>query len=238
MKRAADARREMKKSTSQTGHTRKAPKKDAGDSEKGKKKKDTVWNHGNQKVTKEAMASLDRSQNKGEESGEVSEAVLEAMRKEFIDEDADDIDSVEDTDASWSFGSSRLGSFLKRISGNQTLTEEDLEPVLKDVHIMLVGKNVASEVADDLCNSISTSLVGQNLGSFDRVKKVVMQTLEAALVRILTPKKSTDVLREVLASKAKGSPYVIVFVGVNGVGKSTSLSKVAYYLKNNGCKVV
>lgn len=43
----------------------------------------------------------------------------------------------------------------------------------------------------------------------------------------VTPKQSMDVLREVRACKAKGRPYVCVFVGVNGVGKSTSLSKVS-----------
>lgn len=34
-----------------------------------------------------------------------------------------------------------------------------------------------------------------------------------------------------------GKVYSIVFVGVNGVGKSTSLAKVCHYLKTNGCKV-
>ncbi|RHY35257.1 hypothetical protein DYB32_000266 [Aphanomyces invadans] len=60
--------------------------------------------------------------------------------------------------------------------------------------------------------------------------------LEAALLRILTPKKSTDVLREVLAARDQGRCFSIVFVGVNGVGKSTSLSKVCYYLKSRGVK--
>lgn len=32
-------------------------------------------------------------------------------------------------------------------------------------------------------------------------------------------------------------PYTMVFVGINGVGKSTSLSKVCYYLKSHGLKV-
>ena len=39
------------------------------------------------------------------------------------------------------------------------------------------------------------------------------------------------------AAKARGKPYTIVFVGVNGVGKSTSLSKVAYWLLQNGITV-
>jgi signal recognition particle receptor subunit alpha len=50
--------------------------------------------------------------------------------------------------------------------------------------------------------------------------------MEEALVRILTPKKNVDILRDVQNAKAQKRPYVMVFVGVNGVGKSTSLAKV------------
>lgn len=50
--------------------------------------------------------------------------------------------------------------------------------------------------------------------------------MEEALVRILTPRRSIDILRDVHAAKEQGKPYVVVFVGVNGVGKSTNLAKV------------
>lgn len=40
-----------------------------------------------------------------------------------------------------------------------------------------------------------------------------------------------------MAARAQGRPYSIVFVGINGVGKSTSLSKLCYYLKSHGLKV-
>lgn len=41
-------------------------------------------------------------------------------------------------------------------------------------------------------------------------------------------------LKEALSAKQKGQVFSIVFIGVNGVGKSTSLSKMAYYLKTKG----
>ena len=41
---------------------------------------------------------------------------------------------------------------------------------------------------------------------------------------------------QVHAARARGKPYTIVFVGVNGVGKSTSLSKIAYWLLQNDIK--
>lgn len=50
--------------------------------------------------------------------------------------------------------------------------------------------------------------------------------MEEALVRILTPRRSIDILRDVHVAKEQNKPYVIVFVGVNGVGKSTNLAKV------------
>ena len=106
------------------------------------------------------------------------------------------------------------------------------------VILQLISKNVASEVADELCESVITTVVGQKLESFSRISTVVRKALEAALLRILTPKKSTDVLREILQAKAEGRAYSIVFVGVNGVGKSTSLSKVCYYLKSKGVNVM
>lgn len=70
--------------------------------------------------------------------------------------------------------------------------------------------------------------------------------VEEARTCILTPKRSIDILLEVphsppplpsVCAQARGKPYVIVFVGVNGVGKSTNLAKVAYWLLQNQVKV-
>ena len=50
----------------------------------------------------------------------------------------------------------------------------------------------------------------------------------------MTPKKNIDILKEAVNAKKRGQVYSIVFIGVNGVGKSTSLAKTAYYLKTKG----
>ncbi len=50
----------------------------------------------------------------------------------------------------------------------------------------------------------------------------------------MTPKRNIDILKEALTARQKGKLYSIVFIGVNGVGKSTSLAKVAYYLRTKG----
>jgi hypothetical protein len=75
----------------------------------------------------------------------------------------------------------------------------------------------------------------QSFSSLARKTKIAM---EQALTRILTPTRSIDILRDVRSAKEQGRPYVITFVGVNGVGKSTNLSKVAYWLKQHDISVM
>jgi len=76
------------------------------------------------------------------------------------------------------------------------------------------------------------------MSNFSRVSTTVRAAMEEALTRILTPKKQIDVLRDARAAKNSRRPYVIVFVGVNGVGKSTSLAKVCSWLLQNDLKVM
>ena len=68
------------------------------------------------------------------------------------------------------------------------------------------------------------------------VSQFVRKAFEEALSGILN-KRQVDVLHDIKRSKARGKPYVIVFCGVNGVGKSTNLAKIAYWLGQQGFKV-
>jgi signal recognition particle GTPase len=51
------------------------------------------------------------------------------------------------------------------------------------------------------------------------VSTLVKDNMETALKRILTPKTSVDILRDIEQAKAKSKAYSITFIGVNGVGK-------------------
>ena len=66
----------------------------------------------------------------------------------------------------------------------------------------------------------------------------VKETLTESLVRLLTPKRRVDIIRDVLEAKALKRPYVITFCGVNGVGKSTNLAKICFWLVENKCRVL
>lgn len=73
----------------------------------------------------------------------------------------------------------------------------------------------------------------------------IQTAMEVSLRKILTPTSSLDLLREIDAvsrpsalSLSRPRPYVISIVGVNGVGKSTNLSKICYFLLQNRYKVL
>jgi signal recognition particle receptor subunit alpha len=66
------------------------------------------------------------------------------------------------------------------------------------------------------------------------VKQTIKVTLTSCIQKLLTPKRHIDVLKEALDAKSKGKVFSIAFIGVNGVGKTTSLAKMAYYLKTKG----
>ena len=58
------------------------------------------------------------------------------------------------------------------------LEESDLKPILESMRHQLVSKNVASEIADDICSSVKMSLEGQRLASFTRPKTAVVAALK------------------------------------------------------------
>merc|ERR1711983_168274 len=102
----------------------------------------------------------------------------------------------------------------------------------------LIAKNVASEVAVNLTESVMVKLEGSVMGTFQSLARTVKDALTQSLVKLLTPKRRIDVLRDVMDAKENKRPYVVTFCGVNGVGKSTNLAKVCFWLVENGLSVL
>eukprot|EP01026_Neomeris_dumetosa_P052879 TRINITY_DN4704_c0_g2_i3.p1 TRINITY_DN4704_c0_g2~~TRINITY_DN4704_c0_g2_i3.p1 ORF type:complete len:462 (-),score=70.95 TRINITY_DN4704_c0_g2_i3:107-1492(-) len=200
-------------------------------------------------------SQLDASDDKPplpEENGGVQEAVNVGASRMDVEED----DSYSDNDEEYEINNAAqsaqnkptkksaglLGSFMSSIKmnvmGKQSLSAEDIEDALGLMKRKLMERNVAEPIAAKLCSSVLNNLEGQKLASFTGVSSAVRDSFEDALTRILTPKRSIDILGEIKSAQKKGRPYVIVFCGVNGVGKSTSLSKLAYWLGQNDIKVM
>ncbi|KAM3316758.1 hypothetical protein ACQJBY_034727 [Aegilops geniculata] len=188
---------------------------------------------------------LDFTDPADERGEEVIEKVLTNQGDSMMDKDedlsSDSEDEEDEEEENAGAGQKKKGwfsSMFKSIAGNNVLEKSDLQPALKALKDRLMTKNVAEEIAEKLCESVAASLEGKKLGSFTRISSTVQTAMEEALLRILTPRRSIDILRDVQAAKERGKPYVVVFVGVNGVGKSTNLAKVAYWLLQHNLSVM
>jgi signal recognition particle receptor subunit alpha len=222
--------------------TKKAPPKKEGRSW-GKEKK----------LSKQEAAALDRSADVGEQDSQQSRAVIAAkMREKFgsvpevgesfgeewmeVDESSEESEGAEEEKEDTKASSGLFSMFSTLIKGKE-LTKADLEPVMENIYDKLVGKNVAQDIAEKLVESVSASLVGTRQPSFTRLKTVASAALEKTLTKVLTPKRNVNILQGIADAKKQNRPYTICFVGVNGVGKSTSLAKVTAYLRSKGKSV-
>ncbi|XP_006874645.1 PREDICTED: signal recognition particle receptor subunit alpha [Chrysochloris asiatica] len=71
-----------------------------------------------------------------------------------------------------------------------------------------------------------------------RDHSTVKQALQESLVQILQPQRRVDMLRDIMDAQRRHRPYVVTFCGVNGVGKSTNLAKISFWLLENGFSVL
>ncbi|KAF2839766.1 signal sequence receptor alpha subunit [Patellaria atrata CBS 101060] len=138
-----------------------------------------------------------------------------------------------------------IGGLFRNVVGGKTLTKEDIAKSMKGMEDHLLKKNVAREAAVRLCESVERELIGMKTASFTSVETTINSAMESALSKILTPATSLDLLRQIQSvtspsalSLQKPRPYVISIVGVNGVGKSTNLSKLCFFLLQNKYRVL
>ena len=150
--------------------------------------------------------------------------------------------SQETPDSSSQPSSSSIMNMFSSFSlTTKPLTAHDLDKPLTKIKEHLVGKNVAAPVASHLSKSLETALLGQTFSKWGGIDAAIHQELSKILLKILSPGESTNILHQIASKKESGPAqqvYSICFVGVNGVGKSTNLSKIAFWLLQNGLSVL
>ncbi len=118
------------------------------------------------------------------------------------------------------------------------LTEKNLADAVWELQMVLIQNDVAVEVAERICELTKNKILGTRTGRLENVKQLFREAIRDAVLEILQPEKPLDLIDYVRTSKEQGRPTVIMFVGVNGTGKTTTLAKVAYLLKSEGFSVV
>ena len=114
------------------------------------------------------------------------------------------------------------------------LSEGDLEGILADLQMDLIQSDVAMETSEAILGELKERLLEGEIEK-DNVGGYVKYSLRKTLLDVLTPEKEVDLISSI---KQAPKPYKIVFFGVNGTGKTTTIAKMAQILMDSGFSVV
>jgi len=118
------------------------------------------------------------------------------------------------------------------------LSEKNLEDAVWQLQLVLIQNDVAVEVAEQICELTKQKMLGTRAGRLENLRKLFKEAILESVLEILTPEHPLDLLEFVSKKKEKGEVTTILFVGVNGTGKTTTLAKIANLFKKNGFSVV
>jgi fused signal recognition particle receptor len=137
-----------------------------------------------------------------------------------------------DDDREESDGVVRRARSLAR--GQIVIDEDDVSAPLERLQMELLANDVEMGVAEHITDQIRTELVGETRSVTTRTSSVVADAVEKALIDVLdVPGLDFDEFVE-----STDPPVVIIFTGVNGVGKTTTIAKIAQYLESQSYSLV
>ncbi|MEK6836701.1 MAG: signal recognition particle-docking protein FtsY, partial [Nanoarchaeota archaeon] len=128
----------------------------------------------------------------------------------------------------------KKGFFSNIISKFTTskIEKEQVEQLFENLEIILLEHNVALEVVDKIKSNLINSLVGQQVKSKE-IKDKVIESIKTSLESVLTD--APNLIEEI---KNHQGTYTILFFGINGTGKTTTIAKIAHQLKKQNISVV
>ena len=184
------------------------------------------------KKLKEVAEKITGKQKEIEEEKEKIVKEPEIVVKEKIEEKIPEIkEEVKEIKKDKSLFSKLREKIVKKVL-EKKLTREDLEPLLENFEVELLEADVAFEVSEKIKNDLIKELEGREIKKGSE-KEVVVEAIRKSLSEILDLPKIN--LEEEIKKK---KPYLMVFFGFNGSGKTTTIAKVANFLTKKGFSCV
>lgn len=130
-----------------------------------------------------------------------------------------------------------LESFIENVSKVE-LSPENLSPILEEFKISLLEANVAIYTAEHICMEIMEQLKGLKVKRFEKKDEIVRRKMRNVILETLSIGHEVKLDSLIRKKKSDGEVYIILFLGINGTGKTTSMAKLAYLLNRRGFSVV
>jgi len=181
--------------------------------------------------TKAAAAAAESSRSEAEPTSETTtDSESSPSSAEGATEDDDEPEAAEDEE-----GARGIGERAKLFAtGKTVIDEDDVEGPLEDLELALLSSDVEYSVASDILDSVREDLIDTTRTRTTSTSGLVEDALADALHDVISVGQFAFDERVAAAEK----PLVIIFTGVNGVGKTTSIAKLARRFESQGYEPV
>lgn len=132
---------------------------------------------------------------------------------------------------------SGVNSLVQKISQKE-LSDKEISQILDDFTLDLVQNDVAYSVAKQICDALQTELRSIEVRRFTDSTAPAKDVLRAILLGLLRGSGEDAFFKVLDGRKSEHRPAVILFVGVNGTGKTSSIAKISHMLLRRGFSVV
>ena len=156
------------------------------------------------------------------ETGGAESEAEEVERTEAADQASDEPDEAD--------GRSLTEKAKLLASGTTVIDEDDLQSHLDELEFALLGSDVEMSVAQEILDGVEENLVGETRRRLSSTGNMVRDALREALYDVISVGQFDFDERIAEADK----PVTIIFTGVNGVGKTTTIAKLSRYLEDRG----
>jgi fused signal recognition particle receptor len=133
--------------------------------------------------------------------------------------------------------SKAFSNLVEKVS-TTTLTGPEVESLLQDFYLQLVAADVAVETADAVVEGLRQRLKEFRVPRFSDKREMVKDVLKSTLSTVIKTASIQDVLKTAEERRKSGRPVVIMFVGPNGSGKTSTVVKLAHYLRKKGYSAI
>ncbi|MHA1444227.1 MAG: signal recognition particle-docking protein FtsY [Candidatus Hodarchaeales archaeon] len=136
-----------------------------------------------------------------------------------------------------------VGSLKKKLSTYE-INEKNIKHAIQDFRRLLISNDVSIEVAEKISKKLTKNMMGKRAQRFSDLSKMLLEMVHPILLDIISPERQINLINELVEKRKKinslqsKDPIVIVFLGINGTGKTTSIAKLAYKLKKRKLRVI
>jgi len=135
----------------------------------------------------------------------------------------------------------KLRSAIKTITttaSQRTLKEGDTIKILTEFELALIESDIAPVIAENLVKKVKETITGTKVDRSLDTESHLRAHLKNVVKNVLNEASDLNFLKVISEKKKTGNLFSIVFLGINGTGKTTTISKIGKLLKDNDFSVV